>query len=74
VLEGRPVTGPSSPEDELDQAIWRALRVYKVTVGDPLGLAESIRLAAQAYAAKDSAMLTRARRMVLREPHGKARP
>ena len=64
-------------EEDMDAAIWLALKIYKVTCDEPLMFIESLRVICRAYAAGDSETLTRARRMVLHEatrPRRRPRP
>ena len=56
-----------TPEQQLELAIWRAFRVYRITTTHPLEFVESVMIAARAYGAGDSDTLTAARRMVLHE-------
>ena len=55
----------SSPESELEAAIWLAMEQHKVTCADALSFHDSLLTAAIAYAARDSDLLTEMRRRVL---------
>jgi len=59
------------PEEELEAAVWRALRDCRVTCDQPIELVDAIVAAARAYAAGDGEALAEARRAVL---HRESRP
>lgn len=62
-----------APEVLLSRAVWQAIRVYRVTCDDPLEFIEAIEMAARAYSASDSELLTAARRRVLHDSDKPAR-
>jgi hypothetical protein len=60
-----------TPEEELEAAVWRAMRTWGVNTPEPVRFIEAVKFAAVRYAAGDSPALTEQRREVL---HRDTRP
>jgi hypothetical protein len=67
----------STPDDELEAAIWAAMRIHQVTCPTPGAFLDDLKYAAMRYAAGDSDALTAMRREILHRdtwPEGQTSP
>ena len=61
----------STPEEELERAVWQAMKLYGMQGAEPRAFVISVLAAARLYAAGDSPALTAERRAILlRETEG----
>lgn len=60
----------TTPEEELEAVLWSLMSICEVTCPKPLLFIDGVTSAAKTYAAKDSEILTAARREVLHRDSG----